>query len=81
MVINWYKQETYSLKHTGDFTKYSYKKVLLFYRQCPPLSGPMLNLPFSDSRVIIFSLLFVGCNYLFYTICGTCLTYCVFGKV
>ena len=46
-----------------------------------------LSLPFSDSRVIIFSLLFivfsllfVGFNYLFYTICGTCLTYCVFGK-
>lgn len=57
MVINGYEQETYSLKHTGDFTKYRYKKVLLFYRQCPPLSGPMLNLPFPDSRVIIFSLL------------------------
>jgi hypothetical protein len=37
MVINGYEQETYLLKHTGDFTKYSYKKVLLFYRQCPPL--------------------------------------------
>lgn len=28
MEINGYEQETYSLKHTGDFTKYSYKKVL-----------------------------------------------------
>jgi hypothetical protein len=66
MVINWYEQETYSLKHTGDFTKYTYKKVLLFYRQCSPLSGPMRSIIPSDFRLArCFSTAFGELTHLF----------------